>query len=185
MATVTQAPHTPEALLEIHDRPMPELVDGQLVERPPMGQRSDAIASRIGRLLGNFVDEHRLGVMNGSQGSYQIFPDDPRKVRIPDVSFTRRERLPAGRIEEGHGKVAPDLVVEVISPNDLAGDVRTKVNDFINAGVPLIWVVYPDACEVEVHRPDGTSVLVRGGDNLDGGDVLPGFRCAVADLFTI
>src|SRR5207253_2879695 len=98
------------------------LIDGQLVEREPMGRKSDAVAFRIGRLIGNFVDEHRLGVMNGAQGSYQIFPDDPKKVRIPDVSFTHRERIPKEGVEEGHGKIAPDLVVEVISPNDLAVD---------------------------------------------------------------
>jgi Uma2 family endonuclease len=184
MATVTQSLHTPEELLEIQDRPMPELIDGQLVEREPMGQKSDAIAANILFIVMGFVRASQLGVVNGSQGSYQIFPSDPRKVRIPDVSFTRGERLPEGRIEEGHGKVAPDLVVEVISPNDLAGDVKAKVNDFLSAGVPLIWVVYPDTSEVEVHRPDGIAA-VRVGDILDGGEVLPGFRCAVADLFTI
>src|SRR5262245_60565116 len=126
VATASQVEHTPEELLEISDRPMPELIDGQLVERPPMGLKADAAAARILRLVGNYVDDHQLGVVNGSQGSFQIFPDAPRKVRIPDVSFTRRERLPGGQVQEGHGTIAPDLVVEVISPNDLAVDVATK-----------------------------------------------------------
>jgi Uma2 family endonuclease len=185
MATAIQAQHTPEELLEITDRPMPELIDGQFVERQPMGQKSDAVAARILRRVGNFVDDHRLGVMNGAQGSYQIFPDDPKKVRIPDVSYTRRERLAGGDVDEGHAKVAPDLVVEVISPNDLAADVMAKVRDFLNAGVPLIWVFNPDKCDVLVHRSDGTGALLKSGEVLDGGDVLPGFRCPVADLFMI
>jgi Uma2 family endonuclease len=185
MATATQVQHTPEELLEITDRPMPELIDGQLVERPPMGQKADAVAARILRLVGNHVDAHQLGLINGSQGSYQIFPHDPKKVRIPDVSFTRRERLPDGNVEEGHGKIAPDLVVEVISPNDSATDLMTKVRDFLDAGVRLVWVANPETCDVFAYRSDGTGAILKSGDELDGGDVLPGFRCPVADLFVI
>src|SRR5437588_5669781 len=88
MASTTRTRYSPEDLLEITDRPMPELIDGQLVEREPMGQKSDAVANKIARLVGNFVDQNRLGLTNGSQGSFQIFADDPQKVRIPDVSFT-------------------------------------------------------------------------------------------------
>jgi Uma2 family endonuclease len=185
MATATRSLHTPEELLQIRDRPMPELIDGQLVERPLMGQKSDAVASRIGRIIGNFVDDHRLGIMNGAQGGFQIFPDDPKKVRVPDVAYTRRDRLPEGQVQEGHGRVAPDLVVEVISPNDLAAEVQAKVRDFLNAGVPLVWVANPDTRDVLVYRSDKTAAILQGDDVLDGGDVLPGFRCTVADLFKI
>lgn len=185
MATATRTEHTPEELLEITDRPMPELIDGQLVERPPMGQKSDAVAARILRLIGNYVDAHQLGVVNGAQGSFQIFPDDPRKVRIPDASFTRRERLPNGHVEEGHGKIAPDLVIEVVSLNDLAIDLLAKIHDFVKVGVPLIWVANPETHDVFVYRADGTGAILMNSDVLDGGDVLPGFRCPVADLFKI
>ncbi len=92
MGTATRIEHTPEELLAISDRPMPELINGLLVERPTMGKKADAIAARILRLIGRVVDDHQLGVINGAQGSYQIFPDQPSKVRIPDVSFIRRER---------------------------------------------------------------------------------------------
>jgi Uma2 family endonuclease len=185
MAAATQVQHTPEELLEITDRPMPELIDGQLVERPPMGRKADAIAARILRLVGQHVDLHRLGVINGAQGSFQIFPDSPKKVRIPDVSFARWEKLPAGGVEEGHGKIAPDLVVEVISPNDFAVEVGVKVRDFLDAGVSLIWVANPDTNDVLVYRSDGTVALLRSGDVLDGGDILPGFECPISELFKI
>jgi Uma2 family endonuclease len=185
MATATQARHTPEELLEITDRPMPELIDGQFVERPLMGQKADAVAANLLFIIYGFVKAHQLGVVNGAQGSFQIFPDDPRKVRIPDVSFTRRDRLPEGRVAEGHAKIAPDLVVEVVSPNDLLVEVMAKVHDFLKAGVPLIWVANPGTSDVHVYRSDGTVTLLRSSDVLDGGDVLPGFRCPVADLFTI
>jgi Uma2 family endonuclease len=183
MATITEKQYTPEDVLAITDRPMPELIDGRLVERKLMGQKADAIAARLLRLVGNFVDEHDLGLMNGSQGSYQIFPDEPKKVRIPDVSFTRRDRLPAMGPADGHGKVAPDLVVEVVSPNDTATELDEKIEDFLAAGVPLIWVPNPETRTVQIHRRDGTSARLRTGDTLDGEDILPGFRCDVARLF--
>src|SRR4051812_9911311 len=117
MATITQTRYTPEDLLAIDDRPMPELVDGRLLERE-VGQKSDAIAATMLAILWVFVRENDLGLVNGSQGGYQIFPDDPGKVRIPDVSFTRRDRLSPSGPAEGHSRIAPDLVVEVTAPND-------------------------------------------------------------------
>jgi len=182
MATDTQAEITPEDLLLIDDRPMPELVDGELLERE-VGQKSDSIALRIGRYVGNHVEAHNLGLVNGAQGSYQIFPEAPNKVRIPDVSFTRQDRLPAGAPVPGHGRVAPDLVVEVVSPNDTFFSVQSKVNDYLSVGIPLIWVIEPEARSVQVFRRDHTGVTLFVGDTLDGEDVLPGFRCEVAKLF--
>jgi Uma2 family endonuclease len=184
MATAESAV-TPEDLLKIRDRPMPELVDGQMVEREPMGQEADAIAATIIALLKFFVKPSKLGVVNGSQGGYRIFSDDPSKVRIPDVSFTRRERFGGQRPAKGHGTVVPDLVVEVISPNDLASDLRAKVQDFFSAGVRMIWLVDPVTRTVEVLRNDKTAAWLGEGDEIDGSDVLPGFRCKVSEIFEI
>lgn len=185
MASAAPARHTPADLLAITDRPMPELIDGELVEREPMGQISDAVAARILYLIYEYVRSERLGLVNGSQGSYQVFPDQPDKVRIPDVSFTSWERLPQAKVEEGHGRVAPDLVVEVISPNDKAVDVAVKIQDFLGAGVRLVWVVNPVTRDMQIHRADGTITGLKVGDNLVGEAVLPGFRCSVASLFDI
>jgi len=183
MATATPTRHTPEDLLEIDDRPMPELIDGELVEREPMGQEADGIGCKVIALLMAYSGAMMPGLVNGAQGSFQIFPDDPNKVRIPDVSFTRRDRLPEGKPARGHGRVAPDLAVEVISPNDIASDVQRKIRDFLDAGIPLIWVVNPDTRDVQVIRADGTGALLKVGDTLDGGAILPGFSCPVAALF--
>lgn len=185
MATASPTRHSPEDLLSLTDRPMPELVDGQLVEREAMGQRSDAVAARILILVGYFVMEHRLGLVNGAQGSYQIFPDDPDKVRIPDVSFTSRSRLPKGGEADGHGRIAPDLAIEVISPNDKVVDVSIKVRDFLNAGVRLVWVVNPYSLEVQTHHAERESRLLHLGDILEGEDVLPGFRCPIGQFFDV
>ncbi len=182
MATI-ESSVTPEDLLKIRDRPMPELVDGQLLERPPMGLKSDAIASRLGRWIGNHVESHDLGFVCGAQGSYQIFPDDSRKVRIPDVSFLKKERMPPGPLPDGHCRVVPDLVVEVVSPNDQVSELNAKIEDFLNAGVPLIWVADPETWTIHVYRSGGTVTRLRAGDILDGEDVLPGFRCEVTRIF--
>jgi Uma2 family endonuclease len=182
MATVTETSYTPEDLLAIDDRAMPELVDGQLQERA-MGQKSDSIAATCLILIGIFFREHGLGLVNGAQGSYQVFPDSPNKVRIPDVSFTRRERLPKGGPADGHGQISPDLVVEVVSPNEPVGKLQKKLDDFLAAGVPLIWVVYPESQTVFVQRQNGSGHRLKVGDVLDGEDVLPGFRLEVAALF--
>jgi Uma2 family endonuclease len=182
MATVTETRFTPEDLLNITDRPMPELVDGKLLEREK-GIKSDSIAFRIGLFVGNYVDDHDLGLCNGAQGSYQIFVDDPDKVRIPDFSFTRKARIPKDGAADGHGRVVPDLIVEVASSNDSVGKLNRKINDFLNAGVPLIWVAYPDTKTVQVQRLDGSAKLLKIGDFLEGEDVLPGFRVELTKLF--
>lgn len=174
--------YTPEDLLTITDRPMPELVDGQLVERGK-GEESDLIATTILLLVGSFVKQNDLGWVHSSQCSYQIFPDNPKMVRIPDVSFTRKERTPAEGPAKGHARIAPDLVVEVLSPNDLAADLIAKLEDYHAAGVPLLWVVDPATRSVRVERGDGSGRQLGPDDTIDGGDVLPGFRCPVAAFF--
>ncbi|MHC5542255.1 Uma2 family endonuclease [Singulisphaera rosea] len=185
MATASPTRHLPEDLLSTADRPMPELIEGQFVEREAMGQKSDAVAARILILVGYFVMEQGLGLVNGAQGSYQIFQDDPDKVRIPDVSFTSRARLPKGGEADGHGRVAPDLAIDVISPNDKVVDVSIKVNDFLNAGVRLVWVVNPYSLEVQTHHAERKSRILRKGEILEGEDVLPGFRCPIDQLFDV
>ncbi len=183
MSTVAPPRHTPEELLEITDRPMPELVDGEILERMPMGFESDVVGARLIFFLGIYGQTVLPGVVSGAGGGFQIFPDDPNKVRIPDVSFTRQERIPGGRIARGHCRVVPDLVAEVISPHDSASTVFGKVQDYANAGIPMILVIDPDVQSVQVIRGDKTARFLYVGDTIDGGEVLPGFTCPVASLF--
>lgn len=179
MAIAGTSAFTPEDLLLITDRPMPELVQGELKERE-MGELSDGIAMTISMIIGGYVREHDLGRVHGAQCSYQIFPDDPRKVRIPDVSFIRK----GSAVARGHSRTVPDLVVEVLSPNDLAVDLFEKLEDYHAAGVALIWIVDPDTKTVRVERRDGGNARLRNDDAIDGGDALPGFRCIVREFFT-
>jgi Uma2 family endonuclease len=102
-------------------------------------------------------------------------------VRAPDVAFVRAERVPQARVP-GFPALAPDLVAEVVSPSDRAVDVAEKALAWLDAGVHLVWVVDPVNRTVTVHSPGGTRVL-RGGDELSGQDVLPGFALSLEDLW--
>ncbi len=149
-----------------------------------MGWNSSWIGGQLFFYLRAFLETHPLGP-SPADASYQCFPDDPGKVRRPDVSFIRADRLPAEEAREGHCRIAPDLAVEVISPNDLYCDVDEKVNEYLAAGVRLVWVVNPSARRVLIRRRDRTAAELLEADELDGEDVVPGFRCRVAALFAV
>jgi Uma2 family endonuclease len=175
--------YTPEDLLRMPDGDHYELVDGHLVEQN-MSFWASYVAGRILNLLLTFCDAHRSGWVSSEGTTYQCFPANPDRVRKADVSFIRLDRLSlAQATAEGHLPIAPDLAVEVLSPNDLAYEVDAKVQDYLSAGVRLVWVVNPLARTVEVHRLRGAGVILRENDELTGEDVLPGFSCRVGDLF--
>lgn len=174
---------SPEDLLSLPDEKRFELIDGQLVERN-MGILSSWVAGQIHYLLHGFVKEHKLGWVLPADSGYQCFADAPATVRRPDLSFIRRGRFRDDRLPStGWAKVVPDLVVEVLSSNDLAYEVDEKIEAFLKAGVSLIWVVNPQTKTVMVYRGDGSTRLLREGDELSCEDVLPGFHCPVAEFF--
>lgn len=177
---------TPDDLLRLEDGVNYELVDGKLVERQ-MGMESSRVGGRVLSLVEAFVSKNSAGDVFGADAGYQCFPDAPSKVRKPDVSFVRAGRFPGGVVPAGHSPVAPDLAVEVISPGDLAYDVEEKVNEYLAAGVPLIWVIHPPTRTVRIHRPrsspHGPISELKGEDVISGEDVLPGFSCRVAEFF--
>jgi Uma2 family endonuclease len=179
---------TPEDLLSLPDAVKYELVAGNLVERH-MGSESSAIAAAIASLLLGFVKSRRAGHVFIADCGYQCFPDQPEKIRKPDVSFIQVGRLPGERIPKGHNRIAPDLAVEVISPGDLAEEIREKVAEYLTVGVKLVWVVSPKTRTVQIHRPAGAKLgpigAVSESDTISGEDVLPGFECAVAEFFQI
>jgi Uma2 family endonuclease len=174
--------YTPEELLTLPENDQYELVDGQLVEKA-MGAESDGVAVEIAAVIRDLVRAQRLGRVFGSSTGYRCFPDDPNRIRRPDASFIRQGRLPRDRVPRGYISIAPDLAVEVISPHDLYSEVDQKVREYLDARVELVWVFNPDARTVHVYRADGTSALLTAEHLLDGGNVLPGFRYRVGDLF--
>jgi Uma2 family endonuclease len=181
----TKTTYTPEDLLTLpEDGKDYELVDGLLVERH-MGMRSSYIGGRIGRMLGSHCDEQDAGAVFPADASYQCFPDHPNKVRKPDVSLIRKEKQPAVQMPGGHSRIAPDLAVEVVSPNDVVDDVDEKIMEYLAVGVQLVWVVRPQSRMVEIHRADGTSSILRANQEITGEKVLPGFRCQVGAFFVV
>lgn len=178
---ITPIGFTPEDLLEMPEGDLYELVDGRLVERD-MGAKSSWVGGRLYRRLSDFSDGNKLGWVWPADNGYQCFPKKPTKVRRPDVSFIRFGRLPGEQLPEGFIRIAPDLAAEVISPNEMAYELDEKIQEYQEAGVRLIWVVNPHSRVVWVHRTDGTIQKLTDRDELNGEDVVPGFRCPVRDV---
>ncbi len=174
--------YTADDLLLIPDGHQFELLDGHLVERK-MGAKTSAVTTRLLSRLGIRVDADQLGFLFGPEAGYQIFSDRPNRVRSADGSFIARGRLPDDRVPDGHLRIVPDMMLESVSPNDLAHEVEAKIEEYLQAGLPLLWVIYPETHTIYVYRQDGSVRRLTGADDLTGEDVIPGFSCRVEDLF--
>lgn len=159
-----------------------ELVEGRLVRMPPASYLSSVVAALILRLVSNFVVQHKLGICAGADGGVRLKPE-PDTVRAPDVSFVRAERIPVGGLVAGYWPGAPDLAVEVLSPSDRYPEVQRKVQEYLDAGTRLVWVIDPESRTATVFHPDGRSKFFGADDVLDGGDVLPGFRLPLSEVW--
>jgi Uma2 family endonuclease len=164
------------------DRPGCELIDGVWVEKN-MSSASGAIESNLNFALKGHVRAHKLGHVIAESGMYQLFPSQPKQLRRPDLSFVKAGRLPDDKVPVKKMVLAPDLAVEVVSPNDQAEEVETKLDEYLRAGVRLVWIIYLPTRNVWAYKPDGTAKLYRVSDSLSGDDVLPGFSVPVAELF--
>ena len=183
MSTIEAIHYTPDDLLTMPGGERYELVDGQLVEKA-MGAESEWIGDELRYALKAFIKAKRNGLSFGPETGYQCFRNAPAKVRKPDASFIAADRLPGNRIPKGHIRIVPDLAVEVISPNDSYYVVDAKVHEYLEAGVRLIWVINPDLRSIKVFEASvGFTQELTDGDELAGGEVLPGFSCPVASLF--
>jgi Uma2 family endonuclease len=160
-----------------------ELLDGELVEHPFNNEEHGDCSGAIAATIWLHVRERQLGAVYAA-GTGFFISSNPDVVLAPDVSFVRAGRIPEDRDRRRFIEVAPDLVVEVISPSEHSGDVTNKVQRYLNAGVQLVWVVYPQQRSVAVYRADRTWDSLQGDASLDGADVLPGFTLPLADLFT-
>jgi Uma2 family endonuclease len=177
---------TEDDLIRYHESPLRtaicELVEGTLVEKP-VGWEESAIAILIARFLGNFVQPRRLGTVLGSDGMLRLIPG---LMRAPDVSFIARGRLK--RYKKGgerYPSIGPDLAVEVYSKSNTRAEIARKMDEYFAAGTRLAWVVDPKTETVRVHREPRKFVVLRVGDELNGGDVIPGLRIPVQDLFAL
>jgi Uma2 family endonuclease len=159
-----------------------ELVEGCLIRMPPPSYRSGVVATNIAVPMAGFVKQHRLGLVSGADGGL-LLRSDPDTVRAPDVSFVRADRIPAGGLVAGYWPGAPDLAVEVLSPSDRYPEVQRKVQEYLDAGTQLVWVVDPESRTATVFHADGRSSYLSAEDALDGEDVLPGFRLSLDEVW--
>ena len=174
------SPYTPadvDRLSDLHGR-LYELLHGELVEKV-VSAEANLIAGQITTRL------------NGAYPGWQayVFPEqptycfaDPKHGRRPDVSLVWRDRLPQG-VSDAELFVVPDLVVEVVSPSNIYDDIRERVDEFLEVGTPLIWIVEPARRSIQMYRNDGTVALLRASDTLANEPALPGFSMRVGDIF--
>lgn len=181
MSAVAPPTITADGLLRMRDGDDFELVDGRTIKRM-MGAMAAWVSGKVSTQLTEFSDSVG-GWVFGLGASYHCFPFDGERVRKPSVSYIAPGRLPNDEIPSGHLTIAPDLTVEVLSPLENDGDTMSRVRDFLEIAVPMVWLINPDNRSVRVFRAGKPVVQLRADDELTGENVLPGFRCSVAELF--
>jgi Uma2 family endonuclease len=182
--TATGIRMTADELLRLPDNHMrQELIEGELHEWPLNGGEHGFVSGRVAGRLGAFL-ERQPGNLGGlfATGTGFWLAHDPDTVRAPDVAFVNELRL-SWALVPVYPEMAPDLVVEVVSQDDLADELQIKVNQWLRAGVQIVWVLYPATCSAMAYHADGTVALLHADDVLHGEPVLPGFSCRVGDLF--
>ena len=169
---------TAEELYYLHlPNKQTELVRGRLVVREPPGYRHGVVAGKIFRLIANHVNDHGLGVVVAAETGFKL-SSNPDTVRAADAAFIGLHRIP-DPTTDGYAALAPDLAVEVVSPNDGAGQIQAKVSDWLTGGSRLVWVIDPRRKKALIYRDDGSVDLLVDHDALSGDDVLPGFSCSL------
>jgi Uma2 family endonuclease len=158
-----------------------ELVRGEVVVMAGPGLEHGEVQLAVGSLLRAFVKPRQLGRVFTESGA--VTERDPDTVRGPDVSYYSRERLPLDARVVGYHDQPPDLCVEVLSPSNTKRAMNHKLREYFFAGVRAVWVIDPEARSVTVFRDPIEGRHLTEAATLDGGDVLPGFACPVADLF--
>ncbi len=159
-----------------------ELIEGELHTMTPAGSEHGFIIPEISSRLWQHVRQRGLGRITGAETGFRI-ATDPDTVLAPDVAFVRQERLDEVGIPKTFFPEAPALVVEVASPSDTIEEVDTKIRRWLSAGVEMAWVVNPAGRTVTVYRSADDIRVLTEKDQLEGGEVVPGFSCAVSDIF--
>jgi len=172
---------TAEDLLQLSSKGRYELVKGALIEMTPPGYEHGEITNRFNYRLTHHVIQNDLGVVLAAETGFRL-SRDPDTVRAPDIAFVSKARRPVIP-PTGYADFAPDLVVEVVSPNDDPDEIQGKVRDWLEAGVRVVLVVYPRSHQIAIYRSLREVTVLTEADSLVLSDVLPGFSCPVADVF--
>ena len=161
-----------------------ELIRGVFCETMAAGQEHGEIVINLGTVLANFVKPRRLGRLMASDTGIRL-ERDPDTVREPDIAFISVAKLPLNVRNRGYSDTVPDLVVEIVSPEDRPAVVNDNALMWRRYGVRVVWIVDPDARTVQVHGESGSVTTLTEDDTLDGDAVLPGFRCSVGAVFDL
>ncbi len=159
-----------------------ELIRGELITMAPASAPHGGVTDRIGRRIGNFVEANNLGETYAAETGIFI-EHDPDTVRAPDYAFISRQRIAGAPATDGYSEIIPDLVVEVVAGDYRAAAVDAKTQMWLDAGVRLVLVAYVRSLEIAAHHDDGSVQRFGAGDTLTCEPVLPGFACAVDDIF--
>lgn len=158
-----------------------ELVAGRIIRMSPTGGVHGCLVLRLGSFLREHVEAYNLGRVMTETG-FKL-ASNPDTVRGPDLSFVRRERIPSSGLPRGFWNGPPDLAVEILSPDDRPSETLAKVDEYLTLGVRLVWVVEPDEESATAYRRWAVPVTIGIDEELDGGDVVPGFRCPLRRVF--
>jgi Uma2 family endonuclease len=159
-----------------------ELIEGVLVEKA-MSYRESALAIAIAAALRDFVKPKKLGIVTGADGMMRLFPG---LVRIPDVAFASRERFSGGEVSsEAIAGFAPDLAVEVLSEGNTKAEMNLKRTHYFDSGVRLVWLIDLKTRTALVFTGVDRVTVLNLEQSLDGGDVLPGFKLPLRDVFGV
>jgi Uma2 family endonuclease len=160
-----------------------ELIEGELMVTAAAGGRHGAIAQKVAGEMYVYLQNNPIGILLAAETGFYTRGDE-NTVRAPDLAFIRNEKIPPEGISDSYLHIVPDLVLEVVSPNDRAGEVDDKIQEWLNFGAPVVWVAYPSSSRMMVYRKgEANAVILNAGDTLDGGSVLPGFQRVVTDFF--
>jgi Uma2 family endonuclease len=159
-----------------------ELVKGELRKMSPAGGEHGVVVVNATLLLGQYVKTNDLGVCCGAETGFKI-ASEPDTVRAPDLAFVSRERILESGVPKKFWPGAPDLAVEVVSPGDTYSEVEEKVEQWLGAGTRAVWIVNPRRRSVTVYRSMSDVTRLSDTDELEGGEVVHGFRCKVSEIF--
>ena len=163
-----------------HHKPLCELVDGVLLEKP-LGYYESMLALILARHLGNYLDQHDLGILLGEAGPMRLAPG---LVRLPDLSFLSWTHFPNRQLpHEPIPNLAPDLAVEILSASNTRAEMERKLREYFAAGTQLVWIVDPELRTIREYTGPEQFIARDESQELDGGALLPGFRLSIRQLF--
>ena len=159
-----------------------ELIDGELREMPPTAHWHGEVESNIVIRLGGYVQAHGFGSVSCGEILY-IVHRNPDRVRAADIAFIRQHRVPPLEARQHIMEVIPDLVIEILSKHDTVEEISGRIDDWLNAGVQVLWVVDPFRRTVTIYQPGRDPTLLGEHGILEADPVVPDFRCPVAEIF--